>query len=490
MWKADWGFLMEMKELAKHSAIYTITSIMAQAVSLFMVPVFTRNMNQEQFGQYNLLISVQSLLAIIITLGIYSGMMRFINEFEDKNRIKNVALTFSVVWGILISLFSIIFGTLIYHLIFPDAESNGYYINFIVISSVLLCLISIYNSYFTMLFKSRQVSVINLARVAFMLLYSAYFMIVRKEGLYGALQAQLFAYASVLSLLVFYDRKNIQIVLAWKELKIMLQYGLGLVPGQASAWVYTLIDRYFIKAMIGLQQVAVYSMGYRVGMMMDPILLTPFKSVFTSYKYKFYKEVDAPKQIREIYGYYNFIGWFCILGFSVFAKPAIILLSTPAYVEAFKVVPLIAFSYFLDGLGEFYILGITIKNKSIIISYILGIGAVINILLNIVMIPRLGIMGAALATVLSYASMNILYFRIGKGYLDLELKFFEPFKGGIAFLGLYIVYFAAHRIISNIYLELLFGLFLCLLFLVISILIGLIPKESVKKGFLLLARKT
>lgn len=480
---------MDMKKLAKHSLIYSISSILAQAVSLLMVPIFTRNMNQEQFGQYNLLISVQSLLAIIITLGIFSGMMRFINEFEDKNRTKNIVLTFLLVWGLLMSLLSIIFGTYIYHMIFPNEIGNANYINFIVISSVLLCLISIYNAYFTMLFKSRHVSVINLSRVVFMLLYSAYFIVVRRTGLSGALHAQLFAYATVLILIVFYDRKNFQIIFAWSELKVMLKYGIGLVPGQASAWVYTLIDRYFITTMIGLQQVAIYSMGYRVGMMMDPILLSPFKSIFTSFKYKVYKEFDAPKQIREIYVYYNFIGWFCIFGFSVFAKPAIVWLSTPDYVEAFRVVPLIVFSYYLDGLAEFYILGLCIYNKTIILSYILGMGAIVNIGLNIVMIPRFGIMGAAFATVLSYAIMNIGNFLIGKRYFDTGLKYFEPFKGGIVFLGLYGVYFSTYKLFDNIYLELSFASFLCLMFLIISILIGLIPRESVKKGLIFLARK-
>lgn len=480
---------MEMNKLAKHSLIYSGTSILAQSISLFMVPIYTKNMVIEQYGQYNLLISVQSLLAIFITLGIFSGMTRFFNEFEDKNKTKNIVLTFSIVWGLLMCLFSVFFGEFLYHFVFPSEQGGGYYINFIVISSVLLCQISIYNSYFTMQFKSKHVSVINLSRVVFMLIYSAYFIILRKEGLHGALQAQMFAFATVLVGLVMYDLKNLRFVFAWKELKLMLKYGTGLVPGQTASWIFTLIDRYFIKAMLGLQQVAIYSMGYRIGMMMEPILLSPFKSVFTSFKYKVYKEANAPEKIREIYVYYNFFGWFCILGFSVFAKPAIDLLSTPEYAEAFIFVPLIVFSYFLNGLGEFYSLGIHIKNKSIVDSYILGAGAGFNILLNIVLIPILGIMGAAFATVVSYFIMNILFFLIGKRYLDLGLKYFEPFKGGIIFLVLYGIYLVSFKFIYSVYVDIIYAVFLCLLYIILSIMIGFIPREVAKSAFLKLLRK-
>lgn len=474
---------METKKLAKHSLIYSLASIMTQAVTLLMVPVFTRNMSQQDFGQYNLLISIQALLSIFITIGVYSGMTRFINEFEDQNRTKNIVLTFSMLWGLIIFALSLLFGGLLYKMVFPLETGGNYLMNLIIGSAILLCLISIYISYFTMQFKSKHVSTINLARAVLILILSVYFIIFRQEGLSGALQAQVYAYAVLLAGLFLYDCKNIRPAFDWIKLKLMLKYSLGLIPGQASDWIFTLIDRYFIYAMMGLQQVAVYSMGYRLGTMMVPLLITPFKSVFTSFKYKVYKDADAPEKFRNIYIYYNFIGWFFVLGFSVFAKPAIALLSTSEYIEAFKIVPLIVFSYFLYGIGEFYSLGIHIANKSILESLVLGVGGGSNILLNIGLIPKLGIIGAAIATLLSYFIMNLLYFGIGRKYLDLGLRYFEPFKGGAVVLGLLALYYPVQNLVNNFFIETAFSLLLCLLFLIIGFYSGLIPREEVKKAF-------
>lgn len=479
---------METKKLAQYSLIYSLASILAQAVTLLKVPVFTRNMSQGQFGEYNLLISVQSLLAIFITMGISSGMTRFINEFEDKNKTKNIALTFLTAWGLLMCLLSFFYSDSLYRLVFPG-ESGGYYISLLVVNSALLCLIGIYSVYYNMLLKPKLVSAINLAQAVLVLFFSVYLIMIRREGLYGALMAQLYAYALILAGLLLHDLKNIKADFTWCELKVMLKYGLGLLPGSASSWVYTLIDRYFINAMIGLQQVAVYSMGYKIGIMMGTVLISPFLSVFTSFKYKVYNEIDAPEKFRKIYIYYIFTGWFCVIGFSVFAKPAIALLSTSEYSEAFKVVPLVALSYFLYGLGEFYSLGIHIRNKSLLDSLILALGAGSNILLNIELIPPFGIMGAALATVVSYFIMNVLYFLIGRMYLNFGLRYFEPLKGGILAAGLYWVYYATNGLIDNLFLEILLSSLLCLLFLFIGVLSDLLPRDTAMTVFYRIAGK-
>ncbi|WP_368294249.1 oligosaccharide flippase family protein [Dehalobacter sp. TBBPA1] len=475
---------MEINNLAKHSLIYAASSILTQFFSLLTVPVFTKYMTLDEFGQYSLFTSIQSLLAIFITLGIYSGMTRFINEFQDKNRTKNIVLTFSIIFSILIFFVSFLLKNKICDLIFPGESGKTYFVTYLILSSIFLCLISIYNSYYVMLFKSKTVCIMNLIRASLLLLLSIYFIIIKENGLLGALQAQLYAVIIVFIGLLLYDLKNIKLIISRKELKIMLSYSIGLVPGQASAWVYTLLDRYFIQIYIGLQQVAIYSMGYKIGMLMEPILISPFKSVFTAFKYKVYKEADAPLRFKKVYIYYNFISWFCVLGFSVFAKPAILLLATPKYVEAFKVVPLIVFSYFLYGLGEFYSLGIHIKNKPMLDSLILAAGAVSNIILNFALIPSLGINGAAFATIFSYLIMNVLYFFIGRKYLDLGLKYLEAFKGGIITLGLYIIYIGITPFLGSIILEILLALLLCSLFIIVSYLVKMIPKETFRLIYL------
>lgn len=473
---------MGMNKLARNSIIYSVSSIIVQAISLLLVPIFTKYMTAEQFGQYNLLITIQTLLAIFITLGVNSGLTRFIYECEDQNRVKNSVLTFAIIWGSLMCVLACAFGDSLYAFVFKDQIEGGFLINYLVISSVLLGLTSVYIAYYTMLVKPKIVSMINLSRVLIMVLLSAYFIIIRQAGVDGALLAQLYTYAVVFTGLILFNRKNLRVVLDWKELKPLLKYSFGFIPGQASTWVYTLIDRYFLNAIMGLRQVAVYSLGYRIGMLMEPVFIVPFKSVFTAFKYKVYREDDAAQKFREIYLYYNFIGLFCVLGFSVFAKPVILLLATAEYVEAFRFIPLIVFAYFLNGLNEFFSLGIHIENKSLISSFILLGGALSNVLLNILLIPRYGIMGAALATVISYFFMNLITYFIGKHYMDFGLRYWEPIKGYMLVLVIYSIYLLVNAYINNIFAEIAIAALLCLLYIIVSFIAGLIPRDAVRLG--------
>ncbi|NPV90432.1 MAG: oligosaccharide flippase family protein [Firmicutes bacterium] len=472
---------METKKLARHGIIYSVAAILTQLVTLLLVPVFTKNMSQAEFGNYSLLTSAQSLLSIAITLGINSGMTRFINEFEDKNRTKNITLTFSIIWGIIVCLLVLPVSDPIYRALFSSEDNGGYYINLIVVSSALLCLINIYTTYYMMQFKSRHVSVILFTKAVLMLVIAYYLIAQKQSGVEGALLSQLLSHLIVLASIVAYDHKYFRLVFAREELRHMLKYGSGLLLGSVSTWIYTLIDRYFIQVMLGLQQVAVYSLGYRLGMMMEPLFIVPFKSVFTSFKYSVYKEADARKRINEVYKYYIFVGWFCVFGFSVFARPAIIILSTAEYAVAFKVVPYIVLSYLLFGLGEFYSLGIHIKNKSLLDSYILAVGAGSNIAFNIILIPGSGITGAAVATILSYFIMNLLYFFIGRRYYDLEISFLEPFKGAVPFLILYGLYYIAYPVLDSLVYEIILSTLLCLIFVLLSIMFGLIKMQTVKE---------
>lgn len=465
--------------MAKLGFLYVLSSVLTQGINFFLVPVYTKNMTQEQFGQYNIITSLLTMLSIFATLGIYSGLSRFFFEYEDKVKLKNIALTFSLIWGAALSAIVYLLSPEIGNLIFNGDAYGSRYINYIVTTSVVMCFISIYTSYYSMQYKMLPYNLINVGKTFLMLVLSIYYIIFEQRGVIGALQAQLYSHIAVFLITLFFDLKELKAAFGKKELKDMLYFGLGLVPGNASAWVYTLIDRYFLREIVGLGSVALYSMGYRIGMLMLFVFQGPFQSLFTTYKFKVYKDAGSREKMRELYIYYSFLGWFFLLGISVFSKIAIQVLATEQYIEAFKIVPVIALSYFLHGLAEFYSLGIFIQNKSYVGSMILAVGAVSNIILNIFIIPPFGMYGAAAATVASYFVMNILYYIVGKRYYDMKISFFEPFKMGLVFLCLYSIYYFFTFGMYSMVLEISLNVILCLSYVLLCIIFDLIPKKAV-----------
>ena len=473
---------MDNKKFISNSFIYLVSSILTQIINLILIPIYTRNMTSAEFGQFNLVSSLQSFLTIFITLGIFSGLSRFFNEVEDKNKLKNTALNFSMMWGALCCfVFAYLLNKPIADLAFRGDNLGVIYVKYVIINSIISCLITIYTSYYSMLFKAKKVCIINLSQIILTLCFTYYYLVMDHYGILGVYRAQLISFSIDFIVLFIMDIHNYKFILSKNQLKKMLHFGIGLIPGQISSWVLTLIDRYFIKGMLNLTAVAVYSMGYKIGMIIQPLLLTPFASSFTPFKFSTYKESDAKSRIKKIYNHFNFIGWFMVLGLSVFADTAIKLLSTKEYSESYKVVALIAFSYYLCGLSEFYILGLLIENKMFMNSFIITISAVFNVIFNFMLIPKFGIYGAAVATCIAYFISDILYYRIGKKYYDLKISFFDPYKYGFIFLVLYFIYMIFKLNVNNLAIEFLLNIIICISYIALCIKFKLFSYDIILK---------
>lgn len=476
--------MIDNKKIVYNSLTYFLFSIISQILNFILIPIYTKNITTDEFGQYNIVTSLQSFLSIFITLGIFSGLMRFMGDTDDKQSLKNTALNFSVMWGAAICIIIKIIAPILAPVLFKEDPLGYKYIEYIAQNASLLCIISIYTSFLSMEFKALKASIIETAKMILLIFLTYYYLNLKiKKGgipsIIGIFHSQLICYGIVVVFLILIDIKNIRLKIKLKQLKLMLSFGLGIIPGQVSSWVLTLVDRYFIKNMINLSAVGIYSMGYKIGMIIEPLFLAPFQSTFTPFKFSVYKEQDGKEKIIEFFNIYNFLGWFVILGLSLYAEIAIKILSTSDYSSAYIIVPTIAFSYYLWGMGSFYNLGLIIANKMLLSSMIVSSAAVINIILDALFIPYLGIYGAALATALSYIAANTLYFYFGKNYYDLGIDLLKPYRYGVVFLSIYIIYLFNRLIIKSIVLQFFSSLILCILYIAICIAFKLISYQRV-----------
>lgn len=469
--------MTEAKKMIRNNMVYMLSSLVAQSISVLLVPVYTKNMSLDDFGLYNLMITVQILLSIFATLGIASGLTRFFHEFQDQLRIKNTALCFAMLTGALVTLPTIIFSDWIFGILFGAGSDGGQMLVIIMISTLCLSITSIYSAYYNMCERAAINGIANISKSLLLLAVSIVLIIYMDMGLMGALWAQLFAYGSVALVLLISDYRTLKFQIAAEMLKPMLKYSTGLIPGEIASWIYTLIDRYFIKAMLGLASVGVYSMGFRLGALFEPLFLQPFRLVFAAFKYREYNKEGAREKIHRIFQVYTSTAWFAALGVSVFARPGILILSTPDYLEAATVVPLVVAAFVLHGFDEFFQLGIHIANKSHIDSAILAITAGINIVLNMLLIPKGGIHGAAAATVLSAIAMNIIYYRAGQRYYDLEIAYWEGFKPLPAVIAAYAFYLYASGGADGLVENTVISCAVCGGFLLAAYVLNVIPRD-------------
>ncbi|MDP2960922.1 MAG: polysaccharide biosynthesis C-terminal domain-containing protein, partial [candidate division Zixibacteria bacterium] len=191
-----------------------------------------------------------------------------------------------------------------------------------------------------------------------------------------------------------------------------LSYGLPLIPGGLSIWVLSVADRFFLERFSSTTELGLYSLGDRFSSILLLLIIQPFLTTWPSIYFPLAKEKDAPITFSRLTTYFLLIGSFFSLGIIALSNPAIKIMADPQYWGTYKVIPLLVFSVLLFGLYSLLNVGIFIQKKTKYNPVIIGVAALFNLLLNYLLIPPYGMLGAAYATFFSYLLMDLLAYII------------------------------------------------------------------------------
>jgi O-antigen/teichoic acid export membrane protein len=215
----------------------------------------------------------------------------------------------------------------------------------------------------------------------------------------------------------------------FKHARQHLAYGLPLVPGNLSSWVVNSSDRYLIAFFLGAAAVGYYSPGYAIGAALG-MLSTPLATLLPPVLAKHYDENNIA-DVRTILTYslkwYAGIAVPCVVALSVLSKPLLLVLTTQQIAaNGYLVTPFVAAGTALLGAYTMLVIVIALKKKTAVIGTIWVLSAVLNFGLNLVLIPYLGLAGAALTTFLAFLlafvltthySLRYFKFDVNKGFI-------------------------------------------------------------------------
>ena len=390
--------------LLKDTMLFALSAYLPKLLSFFLVPVYTSCLTTAEYGIIDLVSTTVSFLVPVMTLGIDNSTLRF--TIEDKENKKPYQISFKIVMiGILIMSWAVVFNNIL---------------NVIKVDPI-------YQVYFWIIYCMKVLSGINAAflrakdKVALLsvtsIIHSFLFMLSNivtlcflKLGLKGYIFSDIFGIlASNLIVIYKIDLKKL-LKGFWepvKELeKQMLEYSVPLVASSIAWWINSASDKYFILYLCGVAANGIYSVAYKI-----PTILKLLQSVFyQAWILSIYKEYDkenGKQYVSKIYDLYN--------GAIVMGCSVIILLNIPLsrflyakdFFEAWEYVPALLISIVFVANAGFYesILSVFKKTKTLALTTV--VGAVVNTVLNFVLIYSIGVQGAAIATAVGYFVMWI-----------------------------------------------------------------------------------
>jgi O-antigen/teichoic acid export membrane protein len=205
-------------------------------------------------------------------------------------------------------------------------------------------------------------------------------------------------------------RKQFQFNFHGDLFRHLLRFGLPIIPAALSGIAIQVIDRPILKALTNDSVVGIYQANYRLGIFMM-LIVSMFDYAWRPFFLTNAKEGNAKEMFSRVMTYFLVGASFVFLFFSFFIGDIVRIhifghyFIKPEYWSGLSIVPIVLCAYIFTGMNTVLVAGVHIEKKTQILPYTTGAGAIVNVLSNYLLIPSLGMLGAAYATLFSYVVM-------------------------------------------------------------------------------------
>jgi len=424
-----------------------IANIAIYLLGFIYIPILTKGLGANLYGIWSLINVTVSLIVPFAMLSFSVSVVRFLAAEKDKSRVREDFLSaYSIVFisGAAFSLLLFFLSNFLAVSIFKDVNSSSY----IKLASILILLNSIHAlplAFFRMRRRIGLRAVLNLVYNAFQvgLIIAAILLGYKLTGVIAAIIISGILF-NLITLLYILRQTGFQLP-RFSHMKSYLRWGIPLTPNTAILWIIHSSDRYMISYFIGVTAAGIYSAAYAIGNYAS-LALMPLGTVLYPNISKTYDEGNLDETgnyLKYSVKYLMMVAIPSAFGLSMLAKPLLQILTTPEFVTGSSLVPFVAFGAVLFCFFQIPIYIIHLVGKTQITVRLLVTSAGINILLNLILIPRMGIIGAAIATLIAYGVLGMLTLIVTRRYLkfDLSLPFMAKsiFSSGIMGLCIWLI---------------------------------------------------
>ena len=410
-----------IKYLAKNVGLISIGTFSTSLLSFFLVPLYTSVLSTTDYGNYDLINTTVALLMPFLTLSIEEPVMRFTldNGNKDIKDVFTVGIKHVVIGILLAGAFAAINHFLGIFQVIDDFWS----LFILMYSFTSIC--NVLTFFARGLERVSDVAISGALGTLVSIICNIVFLLPLHMGLLGYFLANI-AGTATQSLFVFFR------VQCWKyfgslrninreQEKRMIRYSTPMIANTVSWWVNNASDRYIVTWLSGVSVNGLYSVAYKI-----PSILNVFQRIFlqawTISAVKDYDPEDKNGFFSNLYNSFNFLMVFSCSALIMLDKPIAHILYAKDFYGAWVYVPFLMISIVFSALNG-YMGGIfSAVNNSKLYAISTAIGAVVNTVLNIVLVYSVGALGAAIATAVGYWVVWVVRRRYMLKYIHIKMR--------------------------------------------------------------------
>jgi O-antigen/teichoic acid export membrane protein len=394
--------------LLKSSAIYGAGAILPRALSLVLLPMFTRYLAPAEYAIVSIGVVVTAVLTLIYPLGMHGSLGRLYFTVSVEERSSLLATTWGTVavCGITATVILSFLGPVISPHVFHHVAFNPY------------LHIAIWTAFFTSLtlvplalLQAQQrpiayVAVSTLTAVC-STLGAAVLVMFYDGGAAGYLKGALGgSVVSAVACIAIFAR-DLNVAPTRKLFRAAAAFGLPLVPHGLAGWALSLSDRIILEHNVALADLGRYSIAFQISSVISFVAVA-VNAAWSPELFRRYREDRTVEGMMRSTTYYVVGMVWLAVSAGVLASPAIRILASAAYVGADRLIPWLAVGFLLNALYFVPVNFIMLHSRTAVIPVLTGISAVLNIALNLWLVPRYGVTAAAISTAVSYGVCLVL----------------------------------------------------------------------------------
>ena len=394
----------KVSSFIKGSSILVLSNVCLKAINFFLLPLYTDNLTPAMIGISDSITTMTGILLPLLTMGLDSAFSAFYFDKKDQERSEKVFST--ITWTMLIigfiPLLLLLISPFMSELMFHTSDYS-YIVSFALISVSFNLWYLPFSLELRLRNKMFLYGLSNVIASLTMVSLNIVFVSVLHFGESSLVLSTLFVHAENLLILLFFVKSKPKWKWFDKELlKEMMRFAAPLIPMTLMMWVLSLSDRYLILYFRGESDVGLYGIGLRFTNLMN-VVISAVSMAYTTFAFSSKEDKNSKKNYYYIYNIESFLLMGIAFTVGLFGKEIIQLMTNEAYGQSYLALRDLMFSQTFFAMTSIVGYGIFFFFLCVYSLISVCSGAILNLGLNVILIPQYGIAAAALTTLLGYA---------------------------------------------------------------------------------------
>ena len=398
-----------LRRLATTGAAYTASSVISKLIAVALLPLYTRYLSPEDYGAAEVLIVGVIATSIVIRLGIIEALLRFYYERdEDSDEVVRTGFA-SLFWtataGLAIAL----------PLAGPISEllldrSDPELMRVAIFGLWVFTMYEFLLALFRLDERAKAFLIFTVSNVLVTIPATVWLVVVEEEGARGLLLGQYGTGAAFLAALLITQRRRLALIPDFGLLRRMLRFGFPTMPAELSLYSLNFIDRVMLVRLAGLADAGLYALSVKFAQAVN-VFVKGFQLAWPPLAYSIRDDDEAKRAYAVIVTWFVVVCTFFVTGMWLLSRWIVRTLAAPEFFESYEAIGLVSTGVMLYALYLVLVVVLGRTGRTEFNFPATAAGTVANIGLNLLLIPELGIVGAGVSLVASYAVVLVfMYF--------------------------------------------------------------------------------